>query len=94
MNKKDLEDNIVALLYGIDKGKGISETKKNSGLLFDFIQQEIDKAYKRGQREIFTEYEISILVWALEESETFLASAKKPMFKKLKELSNLTKEEK
>jgi len=51
MEKKE-KDDIVALVYGIDKSKSISDTRKDCRLLFDFIQQELDKARREGAQEL------------------------------------------
>jgi len=54
-NTEEWKDNIVALLYGIDKSVSIKKTKENSGLLFAFIEQELDKAREDVLKEVLGE---------------------------------------
>lgn len=56
------EDDIVALLYGIDKSKSISKTKENSTLLFDYIRELLNER----EREGFTEEELCLLLTGLQ----------------------------
>jgi hypothetical protein len=60
--EREMKNNIVALIYGIDKGVSIKKTEENFALLFDYVQQELDKAreegIKEGAKEMFEELEL------------------------------------
>jgi hypothetical protein len=45
------KDDIVALLYRIDKSQSISKTKSNAEVLFDYIQQLLDEREVEELRE-------------------------------------------
>jgi len=67
--QEEWREDIVALIYGIDKSQSILKTKENSTLLFDYISQLLSERTFTKEEWAFIRRGLSYTVGCLEEKK-------------------------